>query len=303
MGRPRAVSVNSPTSFLWKSSWNQDDSVSSEFSKSGSEAGCIYAYSSQTLLKKAKSLKKTKGLISDASLCTKSQDTKDSSNVSSEISWSRAKSTIVPPTSTTPLLGGKGGAKPKVMKYITDLSKLFDSLVLVPISFDCPENIAFYKGVHDLDGFTYIVKKIRIVMKNNEDIKEHPSYKEILKVKDNSLPVDIHYVNSWVELSTNAPENSDEVAVELCIQMRYVSQRVKLVKDLLIWTKGTNKSFDEDTLYDMAEDICDQCTSNGQIAEAIAKLGCSDTVNRILLEPATTEEQTWNICYKDLIIS
>mmetsp|Transcript_16316 Transcript_16316/g.18096 ORF Transcript_16316/g.18096 Transcript_16316/m.18096 type:complete len:86 (+) Transcript_16316:736-993(+) len=85
--------------------------------------------------------------------------------------------------------------------------------------------------------------------------------------------------------------------------MRFVSCKIKLIKDLLIWSKGTNEDFDEDTIYDMAEDICAQCTNKGQIAEACSKQDIPLLINRLLLEPATTEEQTWKICFEDLIIS
>ncbi len=96
------------------------------------------------------------------------------------------------------------------MKYIQKTSNLFDPLEKVPVSFDLPSNVSFFKGVHELEGQTYILKKIRIYLGNDEDIKEHPAYKQILMVKDNCLPVDIRYVNSWVELDNNHKENSGE---------------------------------------------------------------------------------------------
>ena len=256
MERPRAFSVNSPPSSLWKSSY-REDSISSDFSKSSTEAGFIYAYSSQTLLTKAKSLKKTNGLINDASSFMKSQDTKDSSTVSVDHLCSRSKLKTILGSSTTSLSSEQGKDEPKVMKYVKDSSILFESLALVPVNFNCSNDVTFYKGVHELDGQTYILKKIRIFMKNNEDIKSHPSYNEILKVKDNSLPVDILYVNSWIELSQNQNSESSEegLFVEICIQMRYTNKKVKLVKDLMIWSQNPSKNFDEDTTYDLAEDI------------------------------------------------
>mmetsp|Transcript_39481 Transcript_39481/g.39036 ORF Transcript_39481/g.39036 Transcript_39481/m.39036 type:complete len:213 (+) Transcript_39481:280-918(+) len=191
-----------------------------------------------------------------------SQDTDKSRNISAEISLNKVKSTALPGGSTRTHLLPRKGNKPNVMRYVRKTSDLFSPLEKVPVSFSLPENTTFFKGVHELEGQTYILKKIRIFLKNDEDIKNHPAYKEISLIKDNSLPVDIRYVNSWVELekgtSYENSEKSQGIFVKLCIQMRYINNPVKLVKDLLLLSKAANKNYDEDMIYDMAEDICAQ---------------------------------------------
>lgn len=219
MERPRAVSVNSPSSYLWKSGTYKEDSYSSDFSRPGSEAGFIYAYSSQTLLQKAKSLKKTNGVI--GATLFKSQGSPDSGAVSTEFSWSRTKSTVVSESINSSTLSPAKSTKPLVMKYVSKLSELFEKMEKVTANFTISENVDFYKATHELDGQTYILKKIRIFVKNDEDFKEHPSYDEIKLVKDNRLPFELRYVNSWIELDESSEPSQDGQHVLLCIQMRY----------------------------------------------------------------------------------
>ena len=211
---------------------------------------------------KAKSLTKSKGLTDDAQSLMKSHDALKTSNMSTEFSLSRAKSTIVPNSSTISSPFPAKVGEPKVMKYVKNTSCLFNPLTPVEVAFNCERNVTFFKGVHELDGFTYILKKIKIFLKNDEDIKRNIAYKELLRVKDIPLPVDIHYVSSWVELdksdNSENSENNEGISVLLCIQMRYISDKIKLIKDLLILSNNYLKNYDEDTVYDMSEDICDQ---------------------------------------------
>lgn len=193
------------------------------------------------------------------------------------------------------------------MKYIQKTSALFSPLERITTSFPLQNEVEFYKGVHELEGQTYLLKKIRVFLTNDEDIKDHPVYQEVLMVKDNALPVDIRYVNSWVELDqdhdTQNPNHKNGVYVKLCLQMRYINNSVKLVKDLLLWSLPEGKKFDEDTLYDMAEEICDNVslTNIHEFTAICAKFACQDTLEGILLSPQSTEQQTWNICYNQLV--
>mmetsp|Transcript_23413 Transcript_23413/g.23370 ORF Transcript_23413/g.23370 Transcript_23413/m.23370 type:complete len:286 (+) Transcript_23413:75-932(+) len=278
MDRPRAGSVNSPPSLLCNTTNYQEDMVSSDSTRSRSEASYLYEYNSKTLLKKAQSIKKS-GIFWHDSSIMKSQDIQESSDIGTTILRNRAKSTALPDNSAQASLVPKKVVQPKVMKYVQKTSNLFDPLEKVAVSFALPESIVFYKGVHELDGQTYILKKIRIFLKDDEDIKDHPAYQEILMVKDNSSNADIRYVNSWVELEKeilceDSGEN-DGLFVQICIQMRYINSSIKLVKDLLLWSDSCGKSCDEDTLFDMAEDICDQIdlTKNDDFEKICAKYG------------------------------
>jgi hypothetical protein len=112
-------------------------------------------------------------------------------------------------------------------------------MVEINPSFNHPENVCFFKATHELDGQNYILKKIRIFVKNDEEIKEHPAYDEISLIKDNELPFEIRYVNSWIELDENSEPVEKSVSatgvyVFLYLQMRYTKDYIKLARDLII---------------------------------------------------------------------
>lgn len=195
------------------------------------------------------------------------------------------------------------------MKYAQKLSQLFETTVEIIPKFNCAQNVSFFKVTHELDGQTYILKKIRIFVKNDEEIKEHPWYEEISKIKDNKLPFEIRYVNSWIEVDENSEQAEKIVSslglyVFLCIQMRYTKDCIKLARDLIISQKGVNDDLDEDMIYDLAEDTCeiakDLNQSGKSLKEALTKslkdIGFDDSQ-----QPKTTEEQTWRICLEDVM--
>lgn len=191
--------------------------------------------------------------------------------------------------------------RPKVLKYVQDFSALFEKMTLIQPDFSCSPDVFYYKAEHELDGQTYIIKKRKIFIENGQEIHEHPAYREILGVKDSCLPVNIRYVNSWVELED--PNRKDQpcqydngLNVYLCIQMRYIKDFVKLARDLII--SGDNRNLDEDTLDDMSEDTYDEAkvlTANGvslrdAILQSFGKIGFTATAS-----PQSLEEEVWRI--------
>ena len=195
------------------------------------------------------------------------------------------------------------------MKYAQKISELFETMVEISPKFNCSQNVTFFKATHELDGQTYILKKIRIFVKNDEEIKDHPWYDEISKIKDNKLPFEIRYINSWIELDENLkladkPIPTNGLYVFLCIQMRYTKNFTKLASDLIISKRGQNDDLDEDTIYDLAEDtlnISKDLHKNGKllkdsIVQSFKGNGYDDSQ-----QPKTTEEQTWRICFEDLL--
>lgn len=173
--------------------------------------------------------------------------------------------------------------------------------------FNCDNNVSFFKVTHELDGQTYILKKIRIFVKNDEEIKEHPWYEEISKIKDNKLPFEIRYVNSWIELDENLEQaekiiSSPGLYVFLWIQMRYTKDCIKLARDLIISQKGGNDDLDEDMIYDLAEDTYEIAKDMHQkglplkdaLSRSFKDIGFDDSQ-----QPRSTEEQSWRICFED----
>jgi hypothetical protein len=311
MERTWPVSISSPPSYSWKSATNKDDSYSSDVSRSGSEAGFVYAYRSQNLLEKANSLKESKGIIGDTSFMLRSQDWPDSDAVTPDFSSYRTRtwSTVTPDTFGNSIISPIRAHRPKVMKYAQKLSKLFESMVEINPSFSHPENVCFFKATHELDGQNYILKKIRIFVKNDEEIKEHPAYEEISLIKDNELPFEIRYVNSWIELDENSEPveknvNATGVYVFLYLQMRYTNDYIKLARDLIIskWTEKVN--LDEDTIFVESEDTYNYALDlhkNGKLLEdaitqSFTEIGYDDSHL-----PITTQQQTWRICFDDAL--
>lgn len=191
-------------------------------------------------------------------------------------------------------------------------------------SFSHDRDVHFYKAVHELDGQTYVIKKRRIFISPDQDIKEHPAYDEIISVKDTKKIMNIRYVNSWVELDSECSPNStmsNGLNVYLCIQMRYIPSSAnnfsndhelkefnskdleKLARDLIILS-GTQKDLDEDTLYDMSEDLIDDAralTDDGvsfkdAIIKTFSTIGYTDAIT-----PTGLEQEIWRICFDNAL--
>lgn len=193
------------------------------------------------------------------------------------------------------------------MKYVQNLSSLFETMELLSPPFELPQNVKFYKAVHELDGNTYIVKKTKFFIQNDEKLKHHPAPRQIAEVKQPKNWADIRYVNSWVELDQNQ-ENSGEEAQKtseglhllLCIQMRYTNDLTKLAKDLVIFSG--REDLDEDTVYDIAEDTLEKVDQHQNMTRKEAIINSFAEIGH---DPAATpnglELQTWKICFEDAL--
>lgn len=253
--RPRAVSVNSPLSCFLKSATSKEDSCSSDFSRSWSEAGLIYDYCSQNLLQKAKSIKKSNQNSVGSSSYLRSA--KSSEVVAMKYGLTRSQTLPTTTKDSNNTLGPKiatRSSKPKVMKYVQDFSACFEKLESLTFTSSLPNSVTYYKAEHSLDGQTYLLRKNKIFIGQNEEIQEHPAYKEISQIKDCKASEDIQYVNSWVELdreSDNLATNQTRsgLYVLLCIQMRYFKDFVTLNRDLVVPSLPARyMSSDEDTI-------------------------------------------------------
>jgi hypothetical protein len=147
----------------------------------------------------------------------------------------------------------KNKSQPKVMKYVQDFSEIFDNETVLLEECHEGSKVIYSKAEHNLDGQTYVLKKEHIELGFDEDIQEHPAYKQILEVRDSPLPLNIRYVNSWVELDKKsmcklAPNTT--LNVVLVIQMRYFSDYFKLAKDLVLFTNHPT-DLDEDDIDDI----------------------------------------------------
>jgi len=211
------------------------------------------------------------------------------------------------------------------MKYVQDFSSSFEneSILLEEIHFEF--RVQYLKAIHVLDGQTYILKKIHIFLLNDQDIQDHPVYKQILEVKDSNLPLNIRYVNSWVELDSTFKINSQQIDtnsglnVILCIQMRYIDDFERLAKDLIVATSA-DKNLDEDTIDEMADNSYEEAMTlikNGiEFATAIKESPNIDKLPYYLIvilfslnktrflelsESANLEQMVWKLCFEDSI--
>ena len=193
------------------------------------------------------------------------------------------------------------------MKYVQNLSSLFETMELLRVPFELPSNDYFYKAVHELDGNTYVVKKTKFFIRSDEKLKHHPACKQIAEVKKSKNWTDIRYVNSWVELDQDeqnleeeAKQTTEGLHLLLCIQMRYTKDLTKLAKDLLIFSG--REDLDEDTVYDIAEDTLEQIDQHQNMPRKEAII---NSFAQIGYDPAATpnglELQTWKICFEDAL--
>lgn len=304
-----AVSINSPLSTLLKSASSKEDS-SIDFSRSGSEEGFVYAYNLKTLTQKAKSLKKSDWTTSTAASLVRSHEPQAPGFGKYGMSRARTLSTANSDFTNTLTPSEKSKwNKAKVLKYVQNLSNSFESILPIEPTFVTSQDIKYYKAIHELDGQTYILKKRRIYVENCQEIQDHEAYNEIRRIKDNSATLNIRYVNSWVEVEDPCFSNSysttdNGMYVNLCIQMRYISNFELLARDLIILTQPID-DLDEDTLDDMSEDTFDEAKAlstqgvsfRDAITETFAKIGLSSTD-----EPKGAEAETWRICFEDALL-
>ena len=188
------------------------------------------------------------------------------------------------------------------MKYIQDFSDSFEDAELLSEEVEDKTTVQYLKAEHKLDGQTYILKKQHIWVDFDQDIHEHPAYQKILEVRDNQLPLNVRYVNSWIELNNSSQTRSPKIAtsgleVILVIQMRYIGDYFKLAKDLILFTQK-QQAIDEDEMDDMADDAIEE-------AENMAKNGLNfieamtNSFNKIglqkLIKPLTLEQIIWKL--------
>jgi hypothetical protein len=184
---------------------------------------------------------------------------------------------------------------------------MFENIQLIIPDFECPEEVAFYKAEHELDGQMYILKKRRIYLKNDEEIHEHPAYAEISQIKNNRVSLDIRYVNSWIELDskryTKVSDPNDGLYVHLFIQMRYTNDFTKLASDMITRTKA-DQNLDEDTIEDMSEDtiskanklITSGVSSRDAMIRTFSEIGFSKSTT-----PSNPEQEVWRLCFFDAL--
>ena len=196
------------------------------------------------------------------------------------------------------------------MKYIRNFSSVFGKLEVLNCQITEDPSVVYLKAEHELDCQTYILKKRRIFIDNEEEIKEHPAYQEILDTRTNSTPLSVRYVNSWIELDNNGQDDpktqSDTgVNVVLYIQMRYIKDLSMLTRDLIL-TSSNNEELDEDFVDEFSEDIADQienAVANGvsfkdAVIQSFSKIGFKPDET-----PSGIEQEIWRICLNELISS
>lgn len=284
-----------------------DDSSNADFNMLYSEAGQIYAYNWQWLLKKAKSIADSIYVESNLSNLELSHQYKVNSQTAPITFRERAYSGPILTRSKTSK-SWEGKRKPKVMKYIQDFSDSFENAELLSEEVEDKTTVQYLKAEHKLDGQTYILKKQHIWVDFDQDIHEHPAYQKILEVRDNQLPLNVRYVNSWIELNNSSQTRSPKIAtsgleVILVIQMRYIGDYFKLAKDLILFTQK-QQAIDEDEMDDMADDAIEE-------AENMAKNGLNfieamtNSFNKIglqkLIKPLTLEQIIWKLWFYDTL--
>lgn len=273
------------------------------------EASVIYALKWKMVL--AKKFKSLANLEDQPSPFRSHGETNSQVAMSSPgIGRSRARSGPVEETTTfsSGLILKAAESEPKVLKYVRDLSSSFESETVLEEGFDFDEKYSFVKAEHILDGQTYILKKRWIWVSQDQEIQDHPAYEEILSVKDQSQNLNVRYVTSWVEKDPEMENQfnfteSSGVHVILYIQFRYVTNLLKLGKDLII-SNSTTHTFDEDLVYDMAEDAVKEArkyeaagTALGDaLTQAFSKIGLPESSNVTQLN-----QKVWNFCFGDAI--
>lgn len=268
-------------------------------------------FSHVNLLQRFNSISKYEMACSKESLLLKSQQPKaEKVLISPQAKRDRTLSGPVSELTHTPRKCRKPRRKKaKVMKYIRDLTTCFEDFKVINEDV-CSngEKVAFYKAQHTLDGQTYILKKRWLYIENHQDIHDHPSYQEILDVKDNSTPLNLRYITSWVELDRDAKpvvtgKKRRGLHVILCIQMRFVDSLKKLAQDLIVLS-GNYPNSDEDTIHDMAEEAYEEVqtltkketTLKEAVIQAFSKIGLDDSA-----QTGTLKHQVWRICLEETI--
>lgn len=199
-------------------------------------------------------------------------------------------------------------SKPKVAKYIQDLSGTFSKLKQISWEASNDRDVTYWMAEHELDGQTYILKKRRLFISNEEEIKDHPAYQEIIEVKDNQLPLSVRYINSWVERDKDFTDESkwqleNGLNVVLVIQMRHVDNFVKLAHDAIL-TNPAYQDLDAEAAEDLAEDTIEDVKSltlqgvsfRDAILKSFSKIGCLPQE-----APQGLEQTVWRICFNDTL--
>ena len=200
--------------------------------------------------------------------------------------------------------------RPKVLKYIRNFSGSFGKIEILDVPHNKDPNVIYLKAEHELDCQTYILKKRKIFINANEEIKEHTAYKEILDIRTSSIPLNVRYVNSWIELDNNNNEelkntNDAGVNVILYIQMRYINDLSTLARDLILITNNSQE-LDEDFVDELSEDTVDQIdniVTNGvsfkdAVSQEFHKIGFKPDE-----PPCGIEQEIWRIWLNDLMSS
>ena len=163
------------------------------------------------------------------------------------------------------------------MKYIQDFSNCFENEEVILEGFHEGDRVIYSKADHLLDGQTYILKKQHIWVSQNQDIQDHPAYRQILDIKDNGLSDNVRYYNSWVELekgtrNTGYSNPTSGLGVVLVIQLRNEGETFELPEDLIPSpTTNTKENIHHDIIGDRVGEGDDEgleLTKNGIDIEA-----------------------------------
>ena len=198
--RSNTLNANSPPIHLLDSNIIKEDTQNSDYSMSLSEEGFIYAYC-QTFSEKANPRENSGIYSTTESSLSKSQESSNTDRYCTPFSRSRTFSNLPSELCTNLTWSQKVNThKPKVLKYIRNFSQSFWKFEKLTVNNDSDSDVIFLKAEHELDGQTYILKRRKLFIENDEEIKDHQAYKEILSLNSTSLPLNVRYVNSWVEL-------------------------------------------------------------------------------------------------------
>lgn len=287
-----------------------DDSNSSDLTLLRSDSSPTDVYDWQWELKKTNSLATPLDKVAEAAnLVVSQQYDANEPKIAPKMTRLRAKSG--PATKRKSSSTGKSSQRfrPNVWRYAQDFSEKFINKSVLLEEITDSSKIVYIKCEDSLDGLTYVLKKQNIQIGLNQDIHEHPIFKQIWEVRDNPLPLSIRYVNSWVEKFKSLRDVYDKptntLNVVLVIQMTYIGDHFKLAKDLTLLTLDSS-TFDEDDIDEQVDchlDTLKEGVSNGATeAEALSsvfnKIGLNKCIN------ATSLENTvWQFCYKGLLAS
>lgn len=279
-----------------------DDSNSSDFAIIQPDADYPYAYVDETQLKKEKSLIKSATLESAILTLAASHSLINDGKMAFKTTRTRANSGPIFKRTKTAKSEDRLPRRPKILRYIQDFSKSFEEETVLLEEIVDGRKVTYSKAKHELDGQVYVLKKEHIYVDFDQDIKEHPAYRQILEIKDSNLPLHVRYVNSWIErevseLSPKMISENTGINIILVIQMCYVNDFFKLAKDLIISTQ-VKQGLDEDTIDDMADDAKDEIyllTKDGTSFREAAVLSLNKIGLQQLGTPNNLEQVIWKL--------